>query len=360
MIPALLRRLFPDTSPVTGQEKLRAAAGALLGLVVTGGFCQWLIGVNGLHSAWLVAPMGASAVLLFALPASPLAQPWAVIGGNTLSALVGIGLAHIAPQTAWAGGLAVAVAIGLMFALRCLHPPGGAMALLGVLTHTVDYGFAFNPVLLNCVLMVLAAMLYNSLTGRPYPHHRSATAAPAIGSGGLVTADLDAALRQYNQVLDMDRQDLETLLREAQSHAYQRTLGQRLCSDIMSRALVTASQKDSLDDAWHRLIQHGIKALPVVDESGHVQGIVSRSDFIHHWHGPGQGDTKAAMTLSEVGQIMTPHVRVAREDQRLIDLLPLFSSGGHHHLPIVNAQEVLVGMITESDVVRALHRAVGN
>ena len=55
---------------------------------------------------------------------------------------------------------------------------------------------------------------------------------------------------------------------------------------------------------------------------------------------------------------MTHKVRVAPEDQRLLDLLPLFSNEGHHHLPIVNDRQLLVGMITESDVVRALHRAV--
>lgn len=359
---SMLRRWWPEATTVTRQEKLRAAGGALLGLLLTGLLSQWLISANGWLGAWLVAPMGASAVLLFALPSSPLAQPWPVIGGNTLSALVGIALAHVAPQTPWAGGLAVAAAIGLMFALRCLHPPGGAMALLGVLTHTVDYRFAFNPVLLNCVLIVGVAMLYNSLTGRPYPHRHAAPPATSPDSGGLSTIDLDAALRQYNQVLDMDRQDLHALLREAQTHAYQRTLGQLCCRDIMTRSLVTAGQHESLETAWQRLIEHAIKALPVVDEAGHVQGIISRSDFIHHWHGPDAQRSPTALRSADdarVHQIMTHPVRVAPEDQRLIDLLPLFSNEGHHHLPIVNDQQVLVGMITESDVVRALHRAVG-
>lgn len=361
MLRSTLHRWLPETAPVTRQEKLRAAGGALLGIMLTGLLCQWWIESRELQGVWLVAPMGASAVLLFALPSSPLAQPWPVIGGNTVSALVGIALAHVAPQTPWAGGLAVALAIGLMFALRCLHPPGGAMALLGVLTHTVDFGFAFNPVLLNGVLIVLAAMLYNSLTGRPYPHRHSAAQATPPDSGGLSSSDLDAALRKYNQVLDMDRQDLQDLLREAQTHAYQRTLGQLRCSDIMTRSLVTARQSESLDTAWQRLIEHEIKALPVVDEAGHVLGIVSRSDFIRHWHGAdGQPSSRPSEPgqSPEVQQIMTHKVRVAPEDQRLIDLLPLFSNEGHHHLPIVNDRQLLVGMITESDVVRALHRAV--
>ncbi|UUZ55438.1 HPP family protein [Massilia sp. H-1] len=60
-------------------------------------------------AAWLIAPMGASAVLLFCLPASPLAQPWAVIGGNLVSALVGVACARLLPDpllAALAGGMA--------------------------------------------------------------------------------------------------------------------------------------------------------------------------------------------------------------------------------------------------------------
>lgn len=76
---------------------------------------------------WLVAPIGASAVLVFGVPASPLAQPWAVVGGNTLSAMVGIACANWIGDPAVAGAVAVSLAIALMFSLRCLHPPGGAI-----------------------------------------------------------------------------------------------------------------------------------------------------------------------------------------------------------------------------------------
>jgi len=73
--------------------------------------------------------MGASSVLLFAVPASPLAQPWSIVGGNFVSALVGIGCAHWIPDPALAATLAVGLAIIAMFQLRCLHPPGGAMGM---------------------------------------------------------------------------------------------------------------------------------------------------------------------------------------------------------------------------------------
>src|SRR5688572_18609804 len=86
---AWLDALWPAPVLVNSKERWRGALGAAVGVLVAGMLSQWLGGAGGL-SPWLVAPIGASAVLVFAVPASPLAQPWAVVGGNTVSSLVGI------------------------------------------------------------------------------------------------------------------------------------------------------------------------------------------------------------------------------------------------------------------------------
>jgi HPP family len=112
-------------------DRLFACFGALCGIALTGWLSAWLVG--GSTALLLVAPMGASAVLVFAVPASPLAQPWPVIGGNVLSALVGIGIARVVPVPGLAAGLAVGGAILVMSLTRSLHPPGGASALLAVI-----------------------------------------------------------------------------------------------------------------------------------------------------------------------------------------------------------------------------------
>ena len=263
------------------------------------------------------------------------------------------------PQPELAAALAVGAALLAMFALRCLHPPGGAVALLVVLSGTQDWGFALGPVLLSSLLMVLLATLYHRLTGRVYPrvHLPAAEGAsvPPSTHTRFTTEDLDAALRHFNQVVDLDREDLQALLHDAQAHAHQRTLGQLRCREIMSTALVTVHAEATLAQAWALLVTHRIKALPVVDAQGQVQGIISRSDFIAHWHGK-QAGQHAPDDDTPVRQIMSQQVRVASDNTRVLDLLPLFSQGGHHHLPIVNQDQVLVGMVTESDVVRALHR----
>src|SRR5688572_23790908 len=115
--PPWLRALWPNRLAVDPRERARMVAGALLGILVTAWLCH-LLAVPP-RVTWIVAPMGASAVLLFCLPASPLAQPWSVVGGNTLSALVGIGCASWIAQPDLAAAAAVALAIAAMLALRC-------------------------------------------------------------------------------------------------------------------------------------------------------------------------------------------------------------------------------------------------
>jgi CBS domain-containing membrane protein len=341
--------LAPAVSP---GEAWRATLGAALAITLTGLLSQWLQPAGS--AIWLVAPMGASTVLLLALPSSPLTRPWPVIGGNTLSALIGLAVGPWVPQPHLAAGLAVGLALLAMFALRCLHPPGGALALLTVLTGSHDWAFALDPVLLNSALLVLLAALYNHFTRKPHPRPTPSSEAAVTH---FTTADLDAALRHHQQLVDMDREDLQDLLHDAQAHAYERTLGQLRCSEIMSRQMITVRGQETLAQAWQRLQQHNIKALPVVNPSGHVMGIITRSDFMAHWL---QADPSlaAASDATPVRQRMSRQVRVASETTRVIDLLPLFSQGGHHHLPIVNNDHVLVGMVTESDVVRALHKAL--
>ncbi len=124
-----LSSLFvPILAGATLRDRLLACLGALVGIALTSFVCATV-----LHG-WaplplLVAPIGASAVLVFAVPASPLAQPWSVLGGNVVSALVGV-IAAMFISTPWlAVGIAVAGAILAMSLLRCLHPPGGAAAL---------------------------------------------------------------------------------------------------------------------------------------------------------------------------------------------------------------------------------------
>lgn len=116
----------------------------------------------------LMAPFGASCVIAFALPQSPLAQPRSLVGGHVLSTLVGLCALTAFGVHAWSLALAVGAAIALMLMSRTLHPPAGADPLLVMLTGA-KWSFLFTPVLLGAVLLVLVALGYHRAAKVSYP-----------------------------------------------------------------------------------------------------------------------------------------------------------------------------------------------
>ena len=345
------RAFWPPPQGIDLRERVRVACGVAFGLLLAGGLVRWLGGSAG---PWLVAPLGASAVLVFGLPASPLAQPWPVIGGNTLSALVGIACAQLVPWPAAAAALAGGLAVGLMLMLRCLHPPGGAASLLGVVGGIGDWRFALVPVMLNSLLLVAAGIAYNHASGRRYPHPQAPAAPePALHDAPerFTDADLDAALAQYNQLLDLPRDDLRGLLEQAEAQAQQRRLSRLRCSDIMTPDPAVVLADTPTPQAWALLQARQVRALPVVDQARQLVGIVTVADFAR------AAEPSAAQ---RVGQIMTRRVRIVSAERTLAELLPLMSSTGHHHIPVIGAQARLLGMVTQSDVIAALMREGGH
>ncbi len=361
-----LQSFRPARTRINARERWRIVLGSFVGILLAGLACHAAGGTTDAGLLWLVAPMGASAVLVFAMPASPLAQPWSVVGGNTLSALVGIACARWIGPPELAAAVAVGAAVGLMLALRCLHPPGGASALMMVLGGITDPWFALFPVLFNAVLLALAGMAYNHATRRAYPHRQQSVAdREGLSQARAADADLDAVLARYNQVLDVSRDDLQALLEQMKWQAYQRKLAGVRCADIMSRDLVTVTHSTPLEHAWALLRERRIKALPVVDADFRIVGIVTLADFLRaaELEGYPGMDAKLRKLLGAigpsgkppvVGQIMTRQVRVASEQRYLVDLVPLFGGTGHHHIPIIADNGRLTGIITQSDMVAAL------
>ncbi|UXN68274.1 HPP family protein [Devosia neptuniae] len=371
-----IKRFVPGLAPVSLGERLRASIGALIGIVVTGLIAGLALGSSS-DIPLLIAPMGASAVLLFAAPTSPLAQPWSIIGGNTIAALIGVTCARYIGNPMLAAGIAVALAISAMMALRCLHPPSGAVALTAVLggpaIQAAGFGFVVWPVLANSVLLLLAALLFNNLTGRRYPHlapmpahpHRTADPLPT-GRLGVTQADISAVLAQYDLVLPVATDDLEDILHRAEIRAYDRRSGGVTCADIMSRDVQSVGPKTSLREALRHLREHHIKALPVVDLDSKVIGILTQTDLLDKadWGmsatGSGLGWRLRSISNSDrrlkgkVEDIMSAPVKAARPDTHIAQIVPFMADAGLHHLPVVDENGRLVGMVTQSDVMAAM------
>ncbi|MCH8621146.1 HPP family protein [Undibacterium sp. TS12] len=377
---AWLQTFLPAQVNIDFTERMRACLGMLAGLLITGLATRWMLG-TAMDLPMLLAPIGASAVLLFGVPASPLAQPWAIVGGNMVSALVGVTCVYFLGVSMATAALATSVAVAAMFLLRCLHPPGGAVALSAVLGGplivALGYRYVIFPVAINSVLLMLFALLYNNLTGRRYPHaaqpdhgskHNTTDLRP-IDRLGFKPEDLDEVLQQYNQVLDVSRDDLESLFLQTEMHAYRRRFGEITCADIMSRDVVAAEFGTTLEEAWTLLRQHRIKALPVIDRARRVIGIVTLVDFMKNANLDvyASFDEKLRQLIRRtrtdhsakpevVGQIMSKPVQTAGHDVHIVELVPLLSDQSLHHIPIVNDERRLVGMVTQSDLIAALYR----
>jgi len=158
-----------DQPLVTWTERFRSSCGAFVGLMLVLTIAKYLGELSGIDE-WLMASLGASALLVFALPGSPMAQPWAVIAGNTLSALIGITAAKLIGEPLLAMPIAAALSILGMFVLRCLHPPAAAVAMIAVLGHVTHYRYALFPVMIDSILLVLAGVIYSNMTGKSYPN----------------------------------------------------------------------------------------------------------------------------------------------------------------------------------------------
>lgn len=148
--------------PHSVRNALLAGLGALCAIAVTGAL--------SVHAGMplLIAPFGASCVLLFSVPASPLSQPMNVVGGHLLSSATAIALHMVLPGSWWAAALAVGLAITLMALLRITHPPAGADPLL-IFAADPNWAFLVMPVGVGAVSLVIIAAVFHRLTGTTYP-----------------------------------------------------------------------------------------------------------------------------------------------------------------------------------------------
>ena len=282
----LLGLLFPAQPYVRPLDKLYGGMGALLGILGLVWSAQY---VTPEASLLVVASMGASAVLIFAVPHSPLAQPWAFIGGHLLSAFSGVTCYRLIPDPFIAAAAAVSLSMLLMHFLHCLHPPGGATALFAVMggdaVHDLGYGYVLAPVALNVALFLTFALLINNLLipRRRYPLRPVKAPTPEASPNRLIVerADLEAAVKEIGGFIDVSDDDLEDINTRATLHARQRLLSVTKISDLVQRDVSSCLIGDELGVTWVLMRLDRNKGVRVIDRSGRVIGVVTLDDFLY-------------------------------------------------------------------------------
>jgi CBS domain-containing membrane protein len=339
-----------------GGEPLRAGLGALIGMSVCVGLA-YLGALYGQTSFYLVAPLGATAVLLFCVPNSPLAQPWSAVVGNISASLVALIAVWYIPGP-WLVGIAVGGAITAMMFLRALHPPGGAVALLTALNPGVAFEagpwFALVPLGLATVVLVLCATVYNRLTGRKYPFRLPKEEPNEVPPRlGLSTDQLSELLERYNQTTNLGVADLGRLLAAAEAEAAQHRFDGTTCADIMTSDLITVGPKTSLKEAARLLLKHGIKSLPVVDAGDSLRGMILQADLLGMVAAQGRPLSRKQQARQTAGDVMHSANRAVPHDLPVGVLLNRLAEQGSDVIPVVRGTQ-LVGILTRTDIMRLL------
>ncbi|WP_333877998.1 HPP family protein [Methylobacter sp.] len=330
----------------------------------------------------VVASMGASAVILFIIPNSPLAQPWPLVGGQLVSALIGVICAQVFTHSVFASACAVGGSVLAMLLFKCLHPPGAATALTPVMAGdpitSLGYGFVLMPVGLNVAIMMIMAIAINRwLLRHEYPSisyptndkkHQRSTDIQASQRTGISVQDVGQALENMDMFMDVSTADLSKLLTHAQMQSFKRYRGNITCADIMVRNILTVEYGTEVEEAWKSMQYEKLKAMPVIDRARRVIGIITWNDFFK-FISVGADETfqdkfrafiRRTPNVSTdkpeaVGHIMTTSVCVLPENTHIADLIPLMSNQGYRQIPIVNHENRLVGMVYQANLIAALY-----
>lgn len=363
---------FLNPNPVPVPEKLLSGLAAAIGIWLTLWVSHWWLA--GHDYPLVIASIGASALLLFAVPQGAMSQPWPVFAGHLVSAFIGVSVAKLVAEPLLAGALAVGLSVIVMYLLGCLHPPGSASALAAVVSGSqvqdLGYQFLLNPVLLNVLVLLSAALLLNNLLPkRYYPNRRKRAADPVTASPKVpnVRTSLHAALADMNTFIDTSEEDLAQVFNLMLTHERRQRLGHITCGDIMNTRFVTAEYDTPLEQVWAQMIDQHLRSMPVVDRGQRVIGILSIGDFLRQLDGQEgrlvdrlkafikRTDGLHTDKVEYAGHLMTKEVGVVKRHQHVVDLFPLFEKHGVVQVPVVDETDKLVGIVTLKKLLGALH-----
>jgi CBS domain-containing membrane protein len=348
-IIAWLTTFAPHPGAPIWRERVRRCTGALLGIGFAALATRFVFGPAG-NIPMLIAPMGASAVLLFGAFESPLAQPWSILGGNCVSALIGVACAQWIADPGTAASVAVALAIAAMYACRCVHPPSGAVALTAVLggpgVHALGWRFVIEPVLFQSFALLSVAIVYHALTGHRYPRAVTPAALPPAADATQAGEEATAAL----------------------AGPFADAFDAMTCEDVMSTDVPAVPSTMHRRAARDLLNREGVPALHVVDAMDRLVGMVTHGDLAE---APASFFTRFGRALrivlkresarveESVEAVMRAGVHAVHQATPLSGLVSIFTDHAISSIPVLDDGQRLVGVVKHSDMIRWLQRQAG-
>ncbi|WP_295533858.1 HPP family protein [uncultured Thioclava sp.] len=360
-----IRRFGPSMGRRPGIDILRGAIGAGLAIFLVT-FVVDTLPHSRQAGIYLVSSFASTAVLLFVLPNSPLAQPWASMMGMLISAVVPILVLQMIPPP-YADGLAVAAAIATMMAARALHPPAAGIALLVVLEHEagrhLGLEFAIFPIATLTGVLIVFAMIYNRLFGISYPTRPlSSTSDQNMRTRGpartLSQRDLADLLVEFNHSANLAPADLARLMAAAEHRAAEALLAGTRVRDIMTHNPVTVTPEAPLSEIVRKMTTLNVHTLPVVDSLGYYLGLVDQHDALDELFK--EFDLlrrpfrfRAAPPEAEARAIFHTEVQTVEGDTPVGTLLERLARREARVVPVTEAGH-LKGILTRTDIMTLL------
>ncbi|MFY2824559.1 HPP family protein [Ruegeria sp. MALMAid1280] len=374
----IFRSLGPAVSRVSPIEAVRAGLGALVGLGLTGLFLL-SPGADLEMGLYLVAPFGATSVLLFAVPNSPLAQPWSAIVGNTVAALVGVAVCMTVADPVLRIALAVGLAITATILCRALHPPAGAVAMTAALNPEaiakLGFWFALAPVAVGTCALVVLATIYARITGRHYPFRQFDDPSNSQTEDrnpserlGLSEEELAGILERYQHSFNLGVEDLARLIGAAELQAATHVTAPLTAKDVMSSSLITVGPEAALGEVADLFKKHRFTSLPVVGNDEKFLGVIFQMHLIGQAREEAlrlkrgffstlnrllEPKTEMPVTAGDIMAVAGPRVTTSSP---LGVLLPMMAIEDVDAVPVLEHGRI-VGIVTRTDLIAALARA---
>ncbi|SFV85202.1 CBS-domain-containing membrane protein [hydrothermal vent metagenome] len=146
------------------KELLISAVGAFIAIVIAEFFSNVIL--QSTNHPLVIASTGASAMLVFGLPHASVSRPWNLVGGHSVSAIVGVTCFYLINDTLLATSFVIPLALIAMHFLKCMHPPGGATAVTAIIggetIHQLGYAFVIMPIFFNSLVLLIMAIMVGS------------------------------------------------------------------------------------------------------------------------------------------------------------------------------------------------------
>ena len=295
--------------------------GRMLLLALTGAFCSLLI-VGYVSSVFLpvdypllVASMGAALVIIYLAPGNLMAQPWPLVAGHLVSAAVGVTCLKLIPDKILAAACAVTFAMLAMHYLRCLHPPGGAAALIPIVGGSqfsdLGYTYVIAPVGINALIVLVFAIFFMRVWGKAnYPADYSQV------------DHTDEDMQQYAQ------RDPFFANYVKDKPAYKAVY----CRDIMQPLENVVQEGVSLEEVSKLLRMKQNQEIVAVNKSGHFLGLLTAASlsFGIETCAGGQAQHKS------LSDLQLKRIATVRDDQPIESIMPLLEQQDIKQVMIVD------------------------